>query len=205
MATVETERVLVVPTRLFRSLGYFQGFRADLSTLNELLKPDHVSYRPRGEMENDPSFKQLIPYVVFRYTPPEGVPRLFQYTRGSGQGEVRLRQKVSIGIGGHISKDGERGESYEEGMHRELAEEVIIQTAYREQIVGMINDDETDVGRVHLGVVHVFDVEEPAVTAREEDILEAGFAEVDVLMQRRAQMESWSRITIEALYGEQRI
>lgn len=201
MSTVAEERVLVVPTEVFHSLGYFQGFRADTSSLSELLKPANVSYRPRGEMENDPSFKQLIPYVLFRHTTEDGGAQLFQYTRGAGQGETRLRQKVSIGVGGHISTYGDRGESYAEGMQRELAEEVAIDTTFRETVAGMINDDETDVGKVHLGVVHVFDVDEPKVSAREEDILHSGFELIGKLMERREDMESWSRITIEAIYG----
>ena len=200
MSTVAEERVLVVPTEVFHSLGHFQGFRDDVSGLNELLKPEHVSYRPRGEMEEDPSFKQLIPYVIFRHTDDDGV-KLFNYTRGGGQGEKRLRSKVSIGVGGHISTFGDRGESYAEGMQRELAEEVTIETAYREVVAGMINDDETEVGKVHLGVVHIFDVEHPKVSAREKDILEAGFASVASLMDRREVMESWSSITLEALFA----
>lgn len=201
MSMVSEERVLVVPTEVFHELGYFQGFQSDASALRELLKPQHISYRPRGEMESDPSFKQLIPYVLFRYVPTDGTATLFNYTRGAGQGEARLRQKVSIGVGGHISALEDRGESYEEGMRRELEEEVVIETDYTESVVGMINDDETDVGKVHLGVVHLFDVQQPAVRARETDILAAGFERVDALKSRRDEMESWSRITLEALYG----
>ena len=201
MSTVAAERVLVVPTEVFHSLGYFQGFQTDTRVLAQLLQPEHVSYRPRGEMETDPSFKQLIPYVVFRHTDPAGNVTLFHYTRGSGQGETRLRQKVSVGVGGHISSVNDVGETYEEGMRRELAEEVAIDTQYQATVAGMINDDETEVGKVHLGVVHLFDVAQPKVTALEADILEAGFESVGQLMDRREEMESWSRITIEALYG----
>ncbi|MEM8680418.1 MAG: NUDIX domain-containing protein [Planctomycetota bacterium] len=201
MSTVAAERVLVVPTEVFHSLGYFQGFQTDTRVLAQLLQPEHVSYRPRGEMETDPSFKQLIPYVVFRHTDPAGNVTLFHYTRGSGQGETRLRQKVSVGVGGHISSVNDVGETYEEGMRRELAEEVAIDTQYQATVAGMINDDETEVGKVHLGVVHLFDVAQPKVTALEPDILEAGFESVGQLMDRREEMESWSRITIEALYG----
>ena len=201
MSTVAAERVLVVPTEVFHSLGYFQGFQTDTRVLAQLLQPEHVSYRPRGEMETDPSFKQLIPYVVFRHTDPAGNVTLFHYTRGSGQGETRLRQKVSVGVGGHISSVNDVGETYEEGMRRELAEEVAVDTQYQATVAGMINDDETEVGKVHLGVVHLFDVAQPKVTALEADILEAGFESVGQLMDRREEMESWSRITIEALYG----
>lgn len=205
MASVQTERVLVLPTPEFHAAGYFHGFaRQPSSYLQTLLNPRHLQYRPRAEMELDPSFKQLIPYVIFQYRDPGGVTRLFQYTRGKGQGEARLRSKLSIGIGGHISACDHRDdvhETYLEGMRRELQEEVSIETDYQEQLVGLINDDETEVGKVHLGVVHLFDVAAPRVVPRETEILEAGFVEVSRLFERRESMESWSRICLEALFA----
>jgi predicted NUDIX family phosphoesterase len=127
-----------------------------------LLEGDHVEYRPRGEMEDDPRFKQLIPYMLFRWTDEAGTKHLFEYQRGSGQGERRLHAKRSVGIGGHISTldaaAGNLSNVYREGMRRELAEEIAIDTKYTEQIAGLINDDKTPVGRVHLGVVHLCDV-----------------------------------------------
>lgn len=213
MSTVETEQVLVVPTALFHEIGHFQGFSGDVDRyLTSLLDPLQTSYRPRGEMEHDPSFKQLIPYVLFLHnhaaqddsTNPD--QEIFAYKRGKGQGEKRLHSKVSVGIGGHISSDDSQSdgnETYREGMARELAEEVIIDTPYTERIVGLINDDETEVGKVHLGVVHIFEVEEPEVRSREEDILEAGFRSISDLMRQLDQMETWSSICLRALFGEQ--
>jgi predicted NUDIX family phosphoesterase len=207
MSLVETERVLVVPTELLRRLGYFQGFTSDVDRyLEELLSPEHTSYRPRGEMEGDPSYKQLIPYVIFRHVDQRGEETIFQYRRGRGQGEQRLHSKLSIGIGGHISVDDELSESdlhpYEEGMRRELDEEVMIHTPYAERLVGLINDDKTEVGKVHLGVVHVFDVESPAVEPRERDIMDTGFRSVRQLLGGVEGFESWSRICLEALFGQ---
>jgi predicted NUDIX family phosphoesterase len=197
------EHVLVVPTPVFHQIGHFQGFSGDTRRyLDELLRPEHMSYRPRGEMEQDPSFKQLIPYVVFRYTTPSGEVQLFQYTRGKGQGEQRLHSKRSIGIGGHISSEDASAQSvYDEGMRRELAEEVRIETPYRASLAGLINDDLTEVGKVHLGVVHIFDVERTDVFPREEDIIEAGFRPAEELHRYRDQFESWSKICLEALFA----
>ena len=113
--------------------------------LDHLLSPELVSYRPRAEMEEDPSFKQLIPYVLFRYRDAEGQSWMFRYTRGSGQGESRLHRKQSVGVGGHISlEDAEAphdSNPYREGMRRELDEEVVIETLYSDRCVGLINDD----------------------------------------------------------------
>jgi predicted NUDIX family phosphoesterase len=206
MTLVETEQVLVVPTSLFHDIGHFQGFCPDVEKYFEhLVNPEHASYRPRGEMERDPSFKQLIPYVIFRYTDDAGRVHVFQYTRGKGQGEGRLHSKRSIGIGGHISSvDAENDgafDPYAEGMRRELEEEVAINTPYRDACVGLINDDETEVGRVHLGVVHIFDVSEPSILPREDDIAEAGFVPVSDLIADMSRFETWSQICLRALFA----
>ena len=203
MSTVQIEQVLVVPTTSFHQCGYFQGFSTDTEKyLSTLLDPELTQYLPRDEMEDDPSFKQLIPYCIFRYTDASGNVSLFQYTRGSGQGESRLHAKKSIGIGGHISTLDKAATSvYEQGMQRELEEEVIIDTSYTAKCVGMINDDENEVGKVHLGVVHIFDVEEPKVTAREVEIEGSGFEPIDQIMTELSRYETWSQICLRALFA----
>lgn len=206
MSTVATEKVLVVPTELFHNLGHFQGFSADVNRyLPQLLGGERVEYRPRGEMEEDPSFKQLIPYVLFRWIDEAGTTHLFEYLRGGGQGERRLHAKRSVGVGGHISSiDADAGDThvaYQEGMARELAEEVAIGADCTTKIVGLINDDETSVGRVHLGVVHLTDLTEPRVEPCEPDILEARFRPVSEILTRLDQFESWSEIVVRALFG----
>jgi len=203
---VLTERVLVVPTKVFRRLGYFQGFHRDVNRyLDELFSTEHISYRPRNKVEVDPSFKQLIPYVIFRHRDEAGRETVFQYTRGTGQGEGRLHRKRSVGIGGHISAidadAGAGGSPYQEGMRRELDEEVVIDTPYTAECVGLINDDQTEVGRVHLGVVHLFDVERPAVRPRENEIIESGFRPVEAILADLSGFETWSEICMRALFG----
>jgi predicted NUDIX family phosphoesterase len=206
VSAVATEKVLVVPTPLFRELGYFQGFSADVSCyLPRLLEGSEIEYLPRGQMEDDPTYKQLIPYVLFRWIDDSGQTQLFQYQRGGGMGERRLHAKRSVGVGGHISSldaaAGHMNHVYREGMQRELAEEVAIETPYTETIAGMINDDETPVGRVHLGVVHLCDVEQPLVRPREEDILNAGFLPVTEILASLDEFETWSQIAVRALFS----
>jgi predicted NUDIX family phosphoesterase len=203
VSTVQIEQILVVPTSVFHTLGHFQGFSTDVERyLAELLSPEHTTYRPRPEMEQDPAFKQLIPYVIFRYTDPAGAVRVLQYTRGKGQGEGRLHSKRSIGIGGHISSiDADSAlNPYREGMRRELEEEVEIATPYRDTLVGLINDDLTEVGKVHLGIVHVFDVESPRVVPREDDIALCSFEPVEKLLSEIDGFETWSQISLQALF-----
>ena len=202
MTEPNNEQVLVIPAQLLHQLGYFQGFTTDVGRyLEQLQDPANASYRPRHAMEQNPSFKQLIPYVIFRHTDRTGRARLFHYTRGTGQGEARLHRKRSIGIGGHISKDDAgTADPYGEGMRRELEEEIVIGSPYRERCVGLINDDQTEVGRVHLGVVHLFDLDEPHVQPRETEIIEAGFSPPAELLARLEEFESWSQICIRSLF-----
>jgi predicted NUDIX family phosphoesterase len=205
MLETQMECVLVIPTPVFLALGHFQGFRGEADHyLAELLKPEHISYRPRSEMEVDPSFKQLIPYCIFCHRDAGGRVTLFQYRRGQGQGEGRLHAKRSIGVGGHISADDgathPSADPYQEGLRRELAEEVSIETSYRQRRVGIINDDQTEVGRVHLGIVHLFEVDEPAVFPREADLLEAGFCPLDELLAQQDAFETWSQICLTNLF-----
>ncbi|MEM6655421.1 MAG: phosphoesterase [Planctomycetota bacterium] len=202
---VAQEQVLVVPTEVFHSLGHFQGFSGDVERyLPALLECGELSYQPRGEMELDPSHKQLIPYVVFRHRTADGGPTIFTYRRGAGGGEARLRAKRSVGVGGHISivdahAAAASGDVYRQGLERELAEEVAIDSPYRESCIGLINDDATDVGRVHLGVVHVFDLDGPRVSPREEDIADPRFEPLEQVANDLDAYESWSQIAVEAL------
>lgn len=196
----KVEHVLVVPTLLFHEVGHFQGFMPNTRPyLRTLFDPAYTSYRPRDEVESDPSFKQLIPYCVFLH---DG--KVFHYKRGSAQGESRLHSKRSIGIGGHISSDDAASDDipYKEGMWREISEEVYLQTTYTERCVGLINDDETEVGRVHLGVVHIFDLDAPKVRPREKSIIESGFASPEELDSVHEQFETWSQICLKHLFSK---
>ena len=204
----QEEHVLVAPTELFHSIGHFQGFSSDVARyLPTLLESGVLSYRPRAAMEEDPSFKQLIPYALFRYRDQNGAEHLFSYLRGGGGGEARLKSKRSVGVGGHIStldlsqSEGDPKQVYRLGLERELAEEVVIDTPYTEQQVGLINDDETPVGKVHLGVVHLFDVERPDVKPLEDDLADARFMPLDEVLDTIDQYESWSEIAVHALFG----
>lgn len=191
------EHVLVIPTTVFHQAGHFQGFSDDIEKyLSVVLDPQHGSYRPRPEMERDPSYKQLIPYCIFRCG-----GEIFHYQRGNDQGEARLHSLKSIGVGGHVSTADLNGHQspYLEGMRREIDEEVALETGWTECCVGVINDDQTDVGRVHLGIVHIFDLEYPKVWPREKSMINAGFAPPSELVQQLEQFETWSQICLKYL------
>jgi predicted NUDIX family phosphoesterase len=193
------ERVLVVPGAELDRLGRFQGFSAEADRyLTALLVPELMQYRPRSEVETDPSFKQIIPYVVFRCA-----DAIFCYTRGKSQGEARLHRLRSLGVGGHVSEEDAQGgkslDAYESAMRRELDEEVEVTSPGRISRVGLINDDSTPVGQVHLGVVHLFELERPLVKAREEGLAEASFVPLAAIATIRQEFETWSQICIASI------
>jgi predicted NUDIX family phosphoesterase len=201
MSQFDTGRILVVPGAELDRLGRFQGFSAEVDRyLEALLAPGRGEFRPRAEMEDDPSFKQIIPYVVFLCG-----DAAFCYTRGKSQGEKRLHRLRSIGVGGHVDEADADGratlDAYEAALRRELDEEVELGSPGRLRRVGLINDDATPVGRVHLGVVHVYDLERPEVRPREEGLAEAGFVPLAALRRGRDAFETWSQICIDALLG----
>jgi predicted NUDIX family phosphoesterase len=193
------ERVLVVPSAALDRLGRFQGFSAETNRyITALLVPELMQYRPRSEVEDDPGYKQIIPYVVFRCNGD-----VFCYTRGKSQGESRLHRLRSLGVGGHVSEEDAQGgtdlDAYEAAMRREIDEEVAIASPGRSGRVGLINDDSTPVGQVHLGVVHLFDLEQPHVRAREEGLAEAGFLPLSSVLTIQHEFETWSQICIDSV------
>ena len=196
--SAQSERVLVVPAAELDRLGRFQGFSAEVDAyLTALLVPGLATFRPRSEVEDDPSLKQIIPYVVFR-----SAGSVFCYTRGGGGGESRLRRKRSLGVGGHVAEADAEGrgtlEAYEMALRRELDEEVEVSSPGILRRVGLINDDATPVGRVHLGVVHVHDLDRPAVRPLEPDLADPLFVPIPALAEDRESFESWSQICIDA-------
>lgn len=194
------EHVLVIPASRLELLGNFTGIVPfDQQSFAAILDPKYMEFRPRSQVEEDPSYKQLIPYCVLQVG--TGSERqLFQYTRGAGQGEKRLHAKRSIGIGGHISReDNTIGDLYRTGMLRELGEEMVIESEMTEEMMGFIYDDTTPVGRVHLGVVHLLHLASPAARARESELIESGFSPIGDLLEIRDQFETWSQLCLGQL------
>lgn len=195
------EHVLVVPAYLLDQLGAFSGFQSNVERyLPTIMDRKYQSFQPRSRCETDPSFKQLIPYVILECTNPDGT-RLFQYTRGTGQGEKRLHAKRSVGIGGHISIEDTQGDDwYLTGMRRELDEEMVVDCGCNDRIVGLIYDDTTEVGCVHLGVVHIMQLHSCHAHAREDELLDSGFAPIEQIKSDCEGFETWSQLCIKNLY-----
>ena len=194
------ENVLVIRRSLFDQLGSFQGLNFEPAKyLNMLLSRGNNFFFPRAQAENDPTYKQIIPYVLLAFK-----NKVLYYVRGKKAGEQRLVAKGSIGIGGHMNETDESlfaldEQAYRTGVEREVNEEITIDTQFEDRIVALLNDDVTEVGRVHLGVVHVFKLAEPKVEKREAMITNLAFLTKDELVARRESLESWSQICVDSL------
>jgi predicted NUDIX family phosphoesterase len=196
----QEENVLVVRRSLFDELGSFQGLNFEPQKyLGALLARGNNMFMPRAQAENDPSFKQIIPYAIVAHG-----DRVLHYVRGKKAGEQRLVSKGSIGIGGHMNDADESlfawdENAYRAGVEREVHEELKIETTFEDCIVALLNDDTTEVGRVHLGIVHVLQLAEPKVQKREAMITNLEFLTMDDLLARRDQLETWSQLCLDSL------
>lgn len=194
------ENVLVVPRELFDELGAFQGICLEPDRyLPAFLDPANNHFLARDKAEDDPSFKQIIPYAIFRCG-----DRFLHYRRGGSSGEKRLASKGSIGIGGHINDDDYAASSldrdtYTVGVDREIDEELHIDGGHTQQIVALINDDSNEVGRVHFGVVHLVDLESTDVRPGEAAITDLEFLTLVELREKRDRLETWSQICVDGL------
>ena len=194
------QMVLAFPVELLDKIGRFQGYTLTIHQyLPMLLDPTNNLFMERESAENDIRFKQIIPYVVLRYR-----DTIFNYVRGKKSTESRLVSNRSIGVGGHIESDDRSlfhsdHDLYLEAARREVNEEVELGSSYSEKVVALINDDSNDVGRVHLGIVHIWDIAEPKVKKREGLITQAGFFSIKELKDRFDELESWSQIALQVL------
>jgi len=200
MGKYADENVLVVPRELFDRLGAFEGITFETERyLPHLLDPVNNYFLNRDLAEDDPSHKQIIPYAIFRHG-----ERYLHYVRGGGGGEKRLVAKGSIGVGGHINDTDHASSSldkdtYTTGVEREIEEELNLTGGHTQEIVGLINDDSNDVGRVHLGVVHLFELESDEISAAEDNLTELRFLTLDELLVLRDRLETWSQICLDGL------
>jgi predicted NUDIX family phosphoesterase len=193
------ERVLCFQRNLLEKLGVFQGLSLEVEKyLPVVTSSSHLVYLNRSDAELDKRYKQLIPYVLIICN-----GKILRYRRGKGGQETRLHGLYSVGIGGHISEEdnglfsGERA-GYQEGMRRELMEEVAIEDA-NEATVAVINDDSTDVGQVHFGVVHIMYVPNEDVAGHRSGIASPEFIPMADAVKDASGYESWSRSCLEHL------
>lgn len=196
------EQVLVIERTIIEQVGMFEGLTFDVAPYRErIFVPGVPRFMPRSQAERDPSFKQIIPYVIMTCR-----GKYLSYVRGARAGETRLVAKRSIGIGGHINPaddmplfNADFYQTYLAAVEREVAEEVRVETAYSDRVVALLNDDSNEVGSVHLGIVHCWNLDEPKVSKREQMITQMAFMTADELEQNRDTLETWSQRCLDGL------
>jgi predicted NUDIX family phosphoesterase len=185
------EQVLVVARELCPDAAGWHGLRSDgLAAFLEVVAREG-RYAPRDAMEHDPTHKQIIPYLVLR----DG-DRYFLMRRTRAGADQRLHDRWSIGVGGHLNPgdDGLLG-----GLRREWREELDADFEPAFEPLALLNDDTTDVGAVHLGVVFVADAAGRSVAVREHDKLTGAFASPGEVAAVSDDLETWSRLVFDGV------
>ena len=198
----QEEQVLVVERKVLEDAGMFQGLTFDVGRyLRKLFVPGVPCFMPRAKAEADPTYKQLIPYVVMTHG-----GKYLSYVRGRRAGETRLAGHRSIGIGGHINPvddmplfSSDFREAYLTAVEREVAEEVSVEAGHTDAVVALLNDDSTEVGQVHLGIVHYWVLDASTVRKREQMITQMGFLSPAELHDVRDSLETWSQLCLDHL------
>lgn len=197
------EQVLVVERKVIEQIGMFQGLMFDVERyLSQIFVAGVPRFMPRSQAEQDPSYKQIIPYVIMTHA-----DKYLSYVRGKRAGETRLIAKRSIGIGGHINPiDAEYGplfaylrDNYDVAVQREVTEEVYVETTHTDRIVALLNDESNEVGSVHLGVVHLWNLDDEKVSKREQMITQMAFMTGAELEEVRDTLETWSALCLSGL------
>lgn len=192
--TVRSEHILVVPKSAFSFLDSENKlFFVDESVVFETIELNKV-FAPRSLMENDPEFLQIIPYMIYKFQ-----DKLFLMQRSAKASETRLQSKFSLGIGGHIRKeDLSDNSSILQWGQREFLEEINFAGSFKSQFLGLLYDDTTEVGKVHLGAIFLLEGDSELISVKTE--LQSGeLTSFDEIRSLQSSLESWSQICFDFL------
>jgi len=190
-----SEEVLCVRREDIFPDGAWHGFVSENLERHQAVIRERHFFKPRGEVEDDPSYQQIIPYVVFRHG-----DRYFLTHRLRASSEKRLRKQYSLGIGGHINpRDLHGGDPISDGLKREWAEEVVYDGRFETTLLGLLNDESAPVSKVHLGVVFLVDGDSPDIAIRETTKLAGELLTLDEMRIHYLEMESWSQMVYDRL------
>lgn len=192
--SIKDELILVVKrNELFKDTKAWQGIiKCNFDNYLEIIQ-NKKEFLPRSLMETDFSYKQIIPYLVFTYD-----NKLFLMQRKSQASETRLKNKFSLGIGGHIRQEDMSTDSIIDWAKREFHEEVNYNNDLKINPLGIINDDFNDVGKVHLGFVFLLEGNSDQIKVKSE-LKDGKLLSYDECKQYYNNMESWSQIIFSSL------
>jgi predicted NUDIX family phosphoesterase len=195
MAGPFDEHVLCVKREDLFPDGAWYGFISEGLERYQKVIREQSFFMPRAEVEEDPAYQQIIPYVVFRHG-----DRYFLTRRLRASTEKRLRQLYSLGVGGHINPgDLENGDPILDGLRREFEEEVEYSGSIDVTLLGLINDDSSPVSKVHLALAFLVEGSSPEIAIRETDKLAGELLTLEEMRMYYLEMESWSQIVYDEL------
>jgi len=195
LTAAAAEQVLCVRREDIFPDGAWHGFISENLDRHQAVIRDRHFFRPRAEVENDPAYHQIIPYVVFRHG-----DRYLLTHRLRASSEKRLRKQYSLGVGGHINpNDLIGGDPIVDGLKREWREEVVYTGKFEARLLGFLNEDSSPVSKVHLGVVFLVDGDSPDISIRETDKLAGELLTLEEMRMYYLSMESWSQIVYDRL------
>jgi predicted NUDIX family phosphoesterase len=192
------EQVLVVPREAVFPDGAWHGFVDEaLERYRGVIRSQSL-FLPRADVEENPDYQQIIPYLVFRHG-----DRYLLTKRLQASSEKRLRRQYSLGVGGHINPgDLEHGDPIYDGLRREWEEEVEYAGHFEARLLGLLNDESSPVSKVHLGVVFLVDGDSPDIRIRETRKLSGELLTLDEMRIYYLAMESWSQMVYDRLAAE---
>jgi predicted NUDIX family phosphoesterase len=188
-----TEHILVVKRDLLLPQNFHGLKKVDFASYLTIIQ-NHKEFLPRWQMETDPTYKQIIPYLVFEHE-----NSYFLMQRKATASETRLQNKYTLGIGGHIRReDMLDGTTIFDWAKREFHEEVYYSGNLTIEPLGILNDDTNDVGKVHVGFVFLLKGDSSEICVKSE--LKGGqLLTRDELSSYFSAMESWSQFIVEHL------
>ncbi len=194
------KEIMVVDRATLFAQGYFQGFApADGIDYKQIINENYY-YKKRGIAENTPQLKQPIAYCIIMN---KETGQVFAYQRASKDTytEERLRGKWSWGIGGHIDKiDSKDSDPVIASMMREVEEEIFIDEFDEPIVLGYINDDETEVGQVHFGILYLLRTSSKIIKPKDAEIAWGGYKPVtdleEIVTNSNSSVETWSAISL---------
>jgi predicted NUDIX family phosphoesterase len=190
---MKNENILVIKRNaLFPSIAP-QGLLPIEESFFDLVE-NQKEFLPRPAMEEDPLYKQIIPYLIFKFE-----DRYFLMQRKSTTTEQRLKNKYSLGIGGHMrQEDMQQAKTIFDWAYREFQEEIDYQGTFTIKTLGMLNDDSNPVGQVHVGLVLLLEGDSPDIKVRSE--LKSGqLVTISECLDFYQDLESWSQIIFDAI------
>ena len=191
----KNEKVLVVAREIIFKNEHWQGLKTEnLNYYLNLIK-NNFQFRERSEIENDSSWQQIIPYIVFNFQ-----DKYFLYHYLEKAGEKRLRNDYLLGVGGHINSiDLKPGEDIlEAGSMREWNEEILYKgNLLEKKLIGILNDEKREVEAVHLGLVYLFVGDSPEISVKEKDILEGKLIDLKELGKNLENSGGWAPIVYQ--------